>query len=235
MSDTGVSWIPEGAAGASLGGLRERKKRELRAKLSAVATRMFLERGFAEVRVTEIAEVCGVSERTVFNYFPTKESLLLDRFDDTLTAMRAALANPAGVPLPSTLGVLEAELSGLTTWLAAQPDPAEATATIRRFRALTTSTPELRAHQHEMVELLTGTVAGLLAGRAHLPDNAPEAHIAAVTLLGLWRVQGASLQRNLRPELAPAMTRELVTADVRAAADTIAPVFERFGSAPASG
>jgi len=33
---------------------------------------------FDSVRVTEITEVCGVSEKTVFNYFPTKESLVLD-------------------------------------------------------------------------------------------------------------------------------------------------------------
>ncbi|GAA3453370.1 TetR/AcrR family transcriptional regulator [Dactylosporangium matsuzakiense] len=228
MSDTAVSWLPEGAAGATLGGLRERKKREMRARLSGVATRMFLERGFAEVRVTEIAEACGVSERTVFNYFPTKESLLLDRFDDTLSALRAALANPAAVPLPSTLAVLDAELRGLTGWLGTQPDPAEAAATIRRFRALTTSTPELRAHQHDMVDLLTGTVTGLLAARVGASDDAPEAHIAAVALLGLWRVQGASLQRHLRAGNDPTRVHDLVSADVRAAAATIAPIFERF-------
>ena len=49
-------------------GLRERKKRLMREQLSDTATRMFLERGFDAVRVTEIAEACGVSEKTVFNY-----------------------------------------------------------------------------------------------------------------------------------------------------------------------
>jgi AcrR family transcriptional regulator len=42
-------------------GLRERKKRLMRQQLSDTATRMFLERGFDGVRVTEIAEACGVS------------------------------------------------------------------------------------------------------------------------------------------------------------------------------
>jgi AcrR family transcriptional regulator len=54
------------------GGLRERKKRLMRQQLSDTATRMFLERGFDAVKVTEIAEACGVSEKTVFNYFPTR-------------------------------------------------------------------------------------------------------------------------------------------------------------------
>src|SRR5689334_11485929 len=59
-------------------GLRERKKRLLRQQLSDTATRMFIERGFDAVRVTEVAEACGVSDKTVFNYFPTKEALVLD-------------------------------------------------------------------------------------------------------------------------------------------------------------
>ena len=55
---------PRGEA-AEAGGLRERKKRLMRQQLSDTATRMFMERGFDGVRVTEIAEACGVSEKTV--------------------------------------------------------------------------------------------------------------------------------------------------------------------------
>ena len=40
-----------------------------------------MERGFDAVRVAEIAEACGVSEKTAFNYFPIKESLILDRLE----------------------------------------------------------------------------------------------------------------------------------------------------------
>jgi AcrR family transcriptional regulator len=231
MSDTAVSWLPDGAAGAGdgPGGLRERKKRQMRARLSATATRMFLERGFDGVRVTEIAEACGVSERTVFNYFPTKESLLLDRFDDTLTALRTALSDPARAPLAAAVGVLEDELGGLTAWLSGQRDPAAAIGTLRRFRELSTSTPELRSHQHDMVDRLTETVAALLARRVHLRESAPEAHIAAVALLGLWRVQAASLGRHLDAEWSPDRVRTLVSEDVRTAAGTIAPVLGRFG------
>ncbi|WP_432994139.1 TetR/AcrR family transcriptional regulator [Dactylosporangium sp. CA-233914] len=223
MSDTAVSWRSDAPMG-----LRERKKRELRARLSATATRMFLERGFDAVRVAEIAEACGVSERTVFNHFPTKESLLLDRFDDTLSALRAALADPAAPPLPAVLGVLDDELAGLTTWLAAQPDPAGATATLRRFRELSTSTAELRAHQHGMVERLTDAVTGLLAGRVGADRCAPEAQIAAVALLGLWRVQAASLNRHLAANHPPQRLRDLVGADVSRAAATIEPALREF-------
>jgi AcrR family transcriptional regulator len=54
---------------------------------------MFLERGFEAVPVAEIAKACDVSEKTVFNYFPTKESLVLDRWDNTAKALRAGLAD----------------------------------------------------------------------------------------------------------------------------------------------
>ncbi|UNO39909.1 TetR/AcrR family transcriptional regulator [Streptomyces sp. MST-110588] len=60
-------------------GLRERKKRQTRQRISDMATGLFLERGFDAVTVAEIAEVCEVSVNTVYNYFPAKEDLFLDR------------------------------------------------------------------------------------------------------------------------------------------------------------
>ncbi|MFI9490145.1 TetR/AcrR family transcriptional regulator [Streptomyces halstedii] len=60
-------------------GLRERKKRQTRQHLSDVATGLFLERGFDAVTIAEIARAADVSVNTVYNYFPTKEDLFLDR------------------------------------------------------------------------------------------------------------------------------------------------------------
>lgn len=60
-------------------GLRERKKRRTRQHISDLATGMFLERGFDAVTVAEIADAAEVSVNTVYNYFPAKEDLFLDR------------------------------------------------------------------------------------------------------------------------------------------------------------
>jgi hypothetical protein len=60
-------------------GLRERKKHRARQRISNVATALFLAEGFDNVTVARIAEVSEVSEQTVFNYFPTKESMFFDR------------------------------------------------------------------------------------------------------------------------------------------------------------
>src|SRR5580658_3183243 len=106
---TGGPWAP-GAEAPDAGGLRERKKRLMRQQLSDTATRMFMERGFDGVRVAEIAEACGVSEKTVFNYFPVKEALILDRLEGTMTAVKAGLADPSVPPLAAVLRILDEEL-----------------------------------------------------------------------------------------------------------------------------
>ncbi|WP_128984653.1 TetR/AcrR family transcriptional regulator [Streptomyces roseicoloratus] len=62
-------------------GLRERKKRQTKQRISDIATGLFLERGFAAVTVAEIAEAADVSVNTVYNYFPAKEDLFLDRME----------------------------------------------------------------------------------------------------------------------------------------------------------
>src|SRR6478609_5737733 len=135
-------------------GLRERKKRMLRRQLSDTATEMFVERGFDAVRVSEIAAACGVSEKTVFNYFPTKETLVLDLGESTLASLRSALAGSDVPPVDAVLSVLADELTALTSWLAAQDDPVEAAEQFRRFGSLLRSTPSLRAHQHDTTDLL---------------------------------------------------------------------------------
>ena len=60
-------------------GLRERRKRETRQAISDIATQMFVERGFDEVTIAQVADAAGVAKMTVTNYFPRKEDLVFDR------------------------------------------------------------------------------------------------------------------------------------------------------------
>lgn len=64
-------------------GLRERKKRETRQRIADIAMGLFLQRGFDNVTVAEVARAADVSVNTVFNYFRTKEDLFLDRSEET--------------------------------------------------------------------------------------------------------------------------------------------------------
>jgi AcrR family transcriptional regulator len=63
-------------------GRRERKKAATRKAISDVATRMFLERGFDDVSIREVADAADVSPTTVFAYFPQKEALVFDEDDE---------------------------------------------------------------------------------------------------------------------------------------------------------
>lgn len=63
-------------------GLREVQRRRVREAISAAAVSLFLERGFDEVGVAEVAAAAQVSKPTLFKYFPAKEDLVLHRIAD---------------------------------------------------------------------------------------------------------------------------------------------------------
>jgi AcrR family transcriptional regulator len=202
-------------------GLRERKKRLMRQQLSDTATQMFLERGFDAVRVSQIAEACGVSEQTVFNYFPTKESLLLDRSDANRAALRAGLSEAGISPVTATLTFLANELAAEISWLASQEDQAQAITTVQRFDALIETTASLRAHQRDQTDQLVSVAAEILAERAGVEANDPRPRIAATALLGLVEIQARALKKHLQPGRTLDQVQEAVTADVQAAARLI--------------
>jgi AcrR family transcriptional regulator len=221
MSTGAVDWTAGQPEPASAEGLRERKKRLMRKQLSDAATAMFLERGFDAVRVSEVAEACGVSEKTVFNYFPVKEALVMDRLEATLAAVRAGLADAAVSPVQAALLILDGELALLTGWLAGQRDAGQVRQAVRRFGDLIRSTPALRAYQADMMERSVVVATEVLAARAGMTPDDPEPQIAARALLGLWRVQADSLRKHLDQVPTSARLHELVTADVRRAARLI--------------
>jgi AcrR family transcriptional regulator len=184
--------------------LREEKKRQMREQLSDTATRMFLQRGFDGVRVAEVARACGVSEKTVFNYFPTKEALLLDRLEGTTSSLREGLSDAAVPPVDAALRLLDAELDGF----AGNPEG------YRRFGDLLDAAPSLRAYRSDMMDRFVAAAAEALATREHRAATDPEPQITAAALLGLWRVQYESLRRHPdRPDL--------VRAEVRRAASVL--------------
>ncbi|MFB6570978.1 TetR/AcrR family transcriptional regulator, partial [Streptomyces noursei] len=58
-------------------GLRERKKRQTRQRISEVALALFVARGFDKVTIAEVAAAADVSVNTLYNYFAAKEDLVL--------------------------------------------------------------------------------------------------------------------------------------------------------------
>lgn len=72
-------------------GLRERKRQATRAAIVRAATELFLDRGFAATSVTDIATAAGVSRRTFFLYFPSKEDVLFHHIEGHIQVAQRAL------------------------------------------------------------------------------------------------------------------------------------------------
>lgn len=88
-------------------GLRERKKALRRRAISDVATHLFVEHGFDEVTLADVAEAAQVSIKTIFNHFGSKEDLFLDREGELHQAVIDAVAErPAGRSITEALAAL---------------------------------------------------------------------------------------------------------------------------------
>jgi AcrR family transcriptional regulator len=213
-------------------GLRERKKRLTRQLISDTATAMFLERGFDEVRVSEVAAACGISEKTVYNYFPTKESLLLDREEAMAESIRRALGPGAPNRLPPIEAAVDVIIEDVRRFYGyLSQDPNLDVTDIRRFSALIESTPSLRAAQRDMMDRLVQVAAQAMAGRAGMDPDDPEPQIAAHAMLGLWRVQYAAQRKYSDGSLPVDEVRAKVVAEVRRAARLIDTGLWSFGLA----
>lgn len=201
-------------------GLRERKKRILRQRISDTATGMFLERGFDEVKVSEIAEACDVSEKTIYNYFPTKESLLFDREEDQARQIAEALRDRGDDVsiVDSVVAVLERELQWIYRVWSGRDDDAEGLVMIRRFAAMIESTPALTAGMQVMMDRLTEVAAIALAERAGVDPEDPEPQMAATIVIGLWRTQFNAMQRYTDGSYSPDEVLHAVLDDIRRAA-----------------
>ncbi|OXM62388.1 TetR/AcrR family transcriptional regulator [Amycolatopsis vastitatis] len=85
-------------------GRRERKKAQTRKALADAALELFLERGYDEVGVKEVAEAADVSVTTLFKHFPSKEALVFDLEKDIEAALTGAVrGRPPGQPVVDAL------------------------------------------------------------------------------------------------------------------------------------
>jgi len=80
---------------------RERRSLELRERLFRAALDLFAKQGFAETTVADITNAADVGKGTFFNYFPSKDHILLAFAEMQLAELRLAVegARHASVPL----------------------------------------------------------------------------------------------------------------------------------------
>ncbi len=195
-------------------GLRERKKRLTRQRISDVATTLFLVRGFEHVTVSEIARIVGVSEKTVFNYFPTKESLVFDRADEGVERLAAALRERDAGESP-TKAMLRA-LSEEPEELEELPDAIHMFMPL--FSEMVAATPALNAAWLALHARLVEVATQALAEHAEVDPRDPEPMIAARAIVGLLEVEYASRIRHIEAGLRGAELRAAVNDDLERAA-----------------
>lgn len=177
------SRLPPHEPGAPVVGLRDRKKALTRQYISDVGTQLFLERGFEAVTVAEIAAAADVSVKTVFNYFRSKEDLLLDREEEIVGSLDALAATRAG-----SVGLVPMLIADVAVRYPATDDfrwsqmSAASMPARRRFAELVADTPALQGRWLTIAERLRIRVLALAAADLGVPPSSPEA-VAAGTLL----------------------------------------------------
>ncbi|QDK37550.1 TetR/AcrR family transcriptional regulator [Bdellovibrio sp. NC01] len=124
-------------------GLRELKKQKTRKAISDMATQLFIERGYANITTAEIAERAEVSLPTLFNYFPTKESLVFDEDAETEQKLVAAV-----IQRKKGQTVLKALLEAGLHFLDEIPESHKKN--FKKFMTLIESTPELNSYSKQM-------------------------------------------------------------------------------------
>jgi AcrR family transcriptional regulator len=196
-------------------GLRDRKKEATRQAISNVATRLFVERGFDNVSVADIAHEADVARKTVFNYFPRKEDLVFDREEEARTMVRDALAGRDG---RSPIDAFQA----LMRMLVETRHPVfRITERPIQFWRTVAESPALAARARELQVTFADDLAGMLADAVGRPRSDPDARLAAAMLMSTLVVAyGEALRvfrENRKPEAAFAGVMERGFAGVDAA------------------
>lgn len=135
-------------------GLRERRRRDTLREVSNAAIELFERNGVTETTVDDIAETAGISQRTFFRYYSTKEQAVCACDVGLGTVMeRAVAAIRAGAPV---VAALEDAWMRLFDELDASPEEHRRTLRVRR---LVQSEPTLLArtlaNEAERIEELT--------------------------------------------------------------------------------
>jgi AcrR family transcriptional regulator len=164
-------------------GLRERKKQQTRELIADTARRLFVERGFENVTVAEIARAADVAETTVFNYFPTKEDLVYWRLESFEAALLDAIRErEPGESALAAFGRFVLQQRGLL----AEPDP-EAREQLAALTRMIVASPALLAREQQVYERYTASLAALIAEETGDDAGAIEPWVAANAMMGVHR------------------------------------------------
>ena len=163
------------------GAIVDLRRRLMRDEIGRIAIELFVERGFDEVTVDDIAEAAGTSQRTFFRYFATKDEIVLDlvrRLHQRL--LHVLVARPAD----------EGAVTALRRAYSATSHVAPADRQrVRQLARVLTAAPVLRARaQGEHVSDAEGLLAPL-AERMGLRHDDPRVRVLATAASAVASVE----------------------------------------------
>ncbi|WP_406177441.1 TetR/AcrR family transcriptional regulator [Streptomyces sp. NBC_00996] len=151
-------------------GRRERKKAATRQSLADAALCLFLERGYDQVGIRDIADAADVSTTTLFKHFPVKEALVFDEDAEQESRLLAAVRERHQGQ--SVLTALREHA------LRYRVEAADGEADFAAFAALVESTPALRDYAQNMWLRHETALAHAIAEATGVPADDP--HCAAL-------------------------------------------------------
>lgn len=192
-------------------GLRERTRRAVQKEITEAANALFVERGYEATTIDDIAAVVGLSPRSVFRYFPTKEDLVVGKFDLVADDMvEVVRARPADEPLWTSLR----RCFDLLIPYVDTPGKHEVAEPIQRT---VFATPILLARYLEKLQKLQDAVVAVIveravaAGTPYASDDPAPRAITAAAFGCLVAAQHSWLAGNAKGSFAAAIDRAMAT------------------------
>ncbi|MGW5867536.1 TetR/AcrR family transcriptional regulator [Streptomyces sp. NPDC055239] len=173
-------------------GLRARKKMQTASRIWRAAVDLCSERGFDHVSVAEIAEAAEVSKMTVFNYFGTKEGIIVSPLEEHVGDPARAVRErqPGQSAVDAMRGQFLAQIAGRDPAVSLSGDPRAL-----KVRQLISDTPTLA---HRMVGFHMSSVQLLTDALAEETGDTLLARVAASQLIG---ARNALIMENHRRTL----------------------------------
>ncbi|MEU4699889.1 TetR/AcrR family transcriptional regulator [Nonomuraea dietziae] len=155
--------------------LRERKKAETKRHISEVALGLFVERGFDQVTVAEVAQAADVAANTVYNYFKVKEDLVLPPVSRDRLAAIVRGRGPGQSAADAVLATLRDELRRRDRNLGLAEG-------FGRFLEMMRAAPTLSARLVTLAEQMVDDLAAVLAEEAGAGPGDPMPALVAEQL-----------------------------------------------------
>mgnify|MGYP000635598888 CR=1 FL=1 len=176
------------------------------AEIIRAAWQLFEKNGYEATTMTDIAQVAGISRRSLFNYFDTKEALLYPNVDSFFDAFKVELAKrPVDEPLIDSCSISLTNLKALTEQIEAELDPP---AEVKQARL---SEPAVRYTRDMWAKAMTEVLADRIGSDSQADIKAS---FVAALVAQIW-TEATKIARDSKGKLSPHQAIDRVLKSLR--------------------